>query len=88
MRDARLFGEAPVAPRDAVMAMLPYIAGELARGARLSHITRHMLGLGNGLPGARRFRQILSVDASAAQAGPDLIARAFAELDQAALAVA
>ena len=38
--------------------------GRTGRGARGStHITRHMLGLANGRPGARAFRQILSVDA-------------------------
>ena len=36
--------------------------GLLAAGGSMHHITRHILGLGQGFPGARRFRQLLSVD--------------------------
>jgi tRNA-dihydrouridine synthase A len=43
-----------------VHEMLAYIATEVARGTRLPAITRHMLGLFNGVPGARRWRQILT----------------------------
>ncbi|GHA29062.1 tRNA-dihydrouridine(20/20a) synthase [Devosia pacifica] len=50
---------------------------ECAEGARINQITRHMLGLAAGLPGARRFRQILSTDAARPGAGPEIIARAF-----------
>ncbi len=51
----------PPASRHAIAAsMLPYIEAHLADGGRLHDITRHMLGLFNGLPGARRFRRILS----------------------------
>jgi len=39
---------------------LDYIAAQLAQGERLHAMTRHMLSLCNGLPGARRYRQILS----------------------------
>jgi tRNA-dihydrouridine synthase A len=41
-----------------------------------------MLGLANGRPGARHFRQILSVDAAKRGAGPEVILRALAALDQ------
>ena len=62
--DQRLFGStAPVISRTGALdAMRPYIAQHLADGGALHHITRHMLGLGQGFPGARRFRQLLSVD--------------------------
>jgi tRNA-dihydrouridine synthase A len=40
--------------------MLPYIEQQLQQGSRLHHITRHMLGLFNGMPGARRYRRYLS----------------------------
>jgi tRNA-dihydrouridine synthase A len=40
----------------------PYIAEHLATGGSMHHITRHALGLGTGFPGARKFRQLLSVD--------------------------
>ncbi len=77
--DHRLFG-APRRPldwqalRDAMMA---YADRELAAGTRLSQITRHMIGLFNGYAGARRFRQILSTEATGPEAGPEVIARAF-----------
>jgi tRNA-dihydrouridine synthase A len=34
----------------------------MSDGGAMHHITRHVLGLGQGFPGARRFRQLLSVD--------------------------
>ena len=46
--------------RDVVAAMLPYIEREIATGALLKHITRHMLGLYAGQPGARAWRRYLS----------------------------
>ncbi len=54
-------------------------AGEvIARGGRVAHVTRHMVGLFQGFPGARRYRQILSADATKPGAGPEVIAAAFA----------
>jgi tRNA-dihydrouridine synthase A len=60
--DRELFGaEPPVADAfEAVTAFEPYIAARLAEGVRLSAITRHMLGLFNGRPGARAFRRHLA----------------------------
>jgi tRNA-dihydrouridine synthase A len=58
-------------------AMAGYCEEELSRGARLNNVTRHMLGLANGRPGARAFRQILSVDAARRGAGPDILLRAL-----------
>ncbi|WP_408102425.1 tRNA dihydrouridine(20/20a) synthase DusA [Stutzerimonas sp. VN223-3] len=62
--DARLFGSnEPVTSRaDALRRMRPYIQRHLDAGGSMHHITRHVLGLGQGFPGARRFRQLLSVD--------------------------
>lgn len=55
-------GMAP-ATRDAVLrAMRPYIARHLERGGRLNNVTRHMLGLFHGQPGARAFRRHLSTN--------------------------
>jgi tRNA-dihydrouridine synthase A len=73
--DARLFGDtSPAATLDGVLdAMLAYAEAECAKGTRVNAITRHMLGLANGRPGARSFRQILSVDAAKRGAGPDVI---------------
>jgi tRNA-dihydrouridine synthase A len=59
-----------------VEAMLPYIESRMGEGAPLKAITRHMLGLFQGLPGARRWRRILSEDAHRAGSGPELVRRA------------
>jgi len=62
--DQQLFGSTrPVISRAEALAQLrPYIAEHLASGGSMHHITRHVLGLGTGFPGARKFRQLLSVD--------------------------
>jgi tRNA-dihydrouridine synthase A len=62
--DPLLFGEtAPTAsPKAAAEALIPYIERELARGARLHAITRHVLGLFRGVPGARAFRRHLATE--------------------------
>ena len=78
--DHRFFG-APSAPRDydrVMAAMTDYAAAHMAHGGRLSQVTRHMVGLFSGLPGARRWRQILSEGAARPDAGPGLIAEAYA----------
>ena len=61
-------------------AMMEHAARHIANGGRLVHVTRHMVGLFQGVPGARRFRQVLSRDAARRDAGPEVIAAAFAEL--------
>jgi tRNA-dihydrouridine synthase A len=78
--DQRFFGdvEHPFDLSAIMNAMANYAERELADGARLNQITRHMLGLANGRPGARSFRQILSVDAARRGAGPEVIQRALA----------
>jgi len=65
--------------RDAVLAAFrPYIEAHLARGDRLQHISRHILGLYQGLPGARAFRRVLSERAHRSDAGYDVVADAIA----------
>lgn len=61
--------------------MMDYAADYIATGGRLNHVTRHMVGLFQGMPGARRFRQILSSDATRPGAGPEVIEAAFAAID-------
>ncbi len=60
--DARWFGAAPVVrDRDAIEdAMVDYMNRVAARGEPWSHVSRHLMGLRNGLPGARRWRQVWS----------------------------
>ncbi|MCV3208316.1 tRNA dihydrouridine(20/20a) synthase DusA [Mesorhizobium sp. YC-39] len=62
-------------------AMAAYAARHIERGGRLGHVTRHMVGLFHGLPGARRYRQILSTDATRLGAGPEVLKIAFAAVD-------
>ncbi len=80
--DPLLFGEpAPFASAsDAAQAMLPYIERELQQGARLHSITRHMLGLFRGVPGARAFRRHLATEAVKHGAGADVLAAALAHV--------
>jgi tRNA-dihydrouridine synthase A len=60
--DTEIFGEAPnfASPIDALEAMYPYIETQLAQGEKLGAMTRHLLGLFQGVPGTRRFKQYLS----------------------------
>ena len=62
--DQQLFDSAVAAPTraEALILLRPYIERHLASGGAMHHITRHVLGLFHGFPGARRFRQLLSVD--------------------------
>ena len=76
--DARLFGEGvEVDAFDAVEAYRPYMAAQLANGAPLNAMTRHILGLFHGWPGARAWRRILSVEAAAKGAGLEVLDRAL-----------
>jgi tRNA-dihydrouridine synthase A len=63
--DGELFGrDTPmVDPVAVVRSMYPYIEAELAKGTYLGHVTRHMLGLFQGIPGARQWRRYLSENA-------------------------
>ncbi len=64
-------------PSQAAIAMLPYIEAHLSGGGRLNQITRHMLGLFAGQPGARHWRRVLSEGAHHRGAGPELIEQAL-----------
>ncbi len=76
--EAALYG-APLADRDEVLLRLrPYVEAHLARGDRLQHISRHILGLYQGLPGARAYRRVLSEQAHRANAGWEVVERAMA----------
>lgn len=83
--DPELFGDAPrVADAfAAVEAYLPYVERELAKGEKLSNITRHMLGLFAGLPGARSFRRKLALEAVRPGAGVEILTRAVGEVTDA-----
>ena len=80
--DPLLFGEpAPFAsPREAALALIPYIERELAAGVRLNAITRHVLGLFRSVPGARAFRRHLATEAVKPGADAHVMADALALL--------
>lgn len=71
------FAPSPFAVID---AMRPYIADHLAQGGRLHQITRHMLGLFTGKPGARGWRRVLSEQVSRPGAGLEVLDAALAEV--------
>jgi tRNA-dihydrouridine synthase A len=77
--DAAIFGCAPpfASLRSAAAALVPYIERELAEGARLHAITRHLHGLFQGIPGARAFRRRLAEAAAVPQAGAALLLEAL-----------
>lgn len=68
---------------DVIRTMALYAGRHIAAGGRLSHVTRHMTGLFHGLPGARRYRQILSTEATRPNAGPEVLVKAFAAVEEA-----
>ena len=82
--DSLLFGmDKPVNSRDDVIAaLLPYVEQQLAHGAHLNHITRHILGLYQGVPGARKFRRHLSENAYKKDAGLQVLSEAYALVQQ------
>lgn len=83
--DQRFFGEsAPVVSRaEAAEAMMPWVASWVAEGGRAHHITRHMLHLFAGQPGARQWRRHLTEAARDHAAGPEVIADALARCQSA-----
>ena len=89
--DRRFYGDAnaPLKTRVQVLeAMIPYIAEQLrlygGHGLKLNSITRHMLGIMTGLPGARAFRQLLSDPKKLAGADPALLLEAAVRMPMAA----
>ena len=80
--DRALFGAASsLSGSEAVRAYEPYIADRLAEGTSLHAMTRHMLGLFAGQPGARQWRRILSEQAVRKGAGLDVLHTALAAIE-------
>ena len=69
---------------DVVERMLPYIELQLSKGERLGRITRHMLGLFAGEPGARAWRRYISENAFKRDAGPEVLTDALTRIAAAA----
>ncbi|OQM76752.1 tRNA dihydrouridine(20/20a) synthase DusA [Manganibacter manganicus] len=81
--DTAFYGEPSVALdlSRVIDTMADYAGCHIADGGRLGHVTRHMVGLFHGMPGARRWRQVLSTNAAKPGAGPEVLHAAFAALD-------
>ena len=81
--DAAFYGEAdrPFDPEALLETMCAYAERHIAAGGKLGHVTRHMVGLFHGQPGARRYRQILSTEAVKPGAGSDVLREAFAGVE-------
>ncbi|MFD1343114.1 tRNA dihydrouridine(20/20a) synthase DusA [Litorisediminicola beolgyonensis] len=84
--DARIFGSERAAPEPDAVArqMMPYVARHVAEGGRAHQVTRHMLGLFAGRPGARLWRRALSEGASRPGVGAELIEEALAAMERVA----
>jgi len=82
--DPMLFGRDRIAnTRDEVIEeLLPYIVTQMAGGARLNHITRHILGLYQGVAGARKFRRHISENAYKKEAGVEVLEEAYSLVKQ------
>ena len=82
--DERIFGATTrISEAQALDEMRHYTARELAKGTRLASITRHMLGLFSGQPGARQWRRILSEQAHLPGAGLEVLDTAAAAVQHA-----
>ncbi len=81
--DSRIFDDhrSPISLDMLCDAMCDYAEMHLSRGGRLNHITRHMIGLFQSVSGARRYRQILSVESTKEKASPEIIRLAFSAVD-------
>ncbi len=85
--DREIFGDAEAEvldPATVARNMVPYVEAHLSAGGRLHQVTRHMLGLFAGRPGARHWRRVLSEGANRPGAGPELLEQALSQIEQAA----
>ncbi|RMG52627.1 MAG: tRNA dihydrouridine(20/20a) synthase DusA [Gammaproteobacteria bacterium] len=84
--DRLFYGDAHAVP-DAFEVMScyrTYIVQELEAGTALRHMTRHLMGVFHGLPGARAWRRILSTEGPCEGAGIEVFDRALSAVSQAA----
>jgi len=77
--DQQLYGktESPLSRPDLIQALLPYVRQELATGARLNNIARHLLGLFHGEYGGRLWRRYLSENACKSGADENVLLEAL-----------
>lgn len=82
--DSQLFGlDTPIKKRRQIVEeMYPYIEQQLSNGSYLGHITRHMLGLFQHMPGARQWRRYISENAHKPSSGIEVVQAALAKIPQ------
>jgi tRNA-dihydrouridine synthase A len=78
--DRRFYGDTrePLTRHEVLEAFIPHVERELAAGTRLHAMSRHILGLFQGLPGARAFRRHISENAPRKGAGAEVVREAMA----------
>lgn len=86
--DAQIQPDAPPTRAGVVRAYLPYIERQLARGVYLRRLTRPLLGLFRGQPGARHWRRHLSEHAPKRGAGAEVVCEALRLVEENARRVA
>ena len=93
--DSQIFGEPSpfTSPKQAALALVPYMEREIANGTKLHGIVRHVLGLFQAVPGARAFRRFLATQATKPGANAatfvaalDLVADRIPDTEQSAAA--
>ncbi|MDZ7904299.1 MAG: tRNA dihydrouridine(20/20a) synthase DusA [Rheinheimera sp.] len=82
--DAAIYGDgrSVPTPHQVVRDMLPYIEQQMAQGARFWHIARHMLGIFQGVTGARQWRRHLSEVGHLGTSGPEVMLAALAKVPE------
>ncbi|WP_414462843.1 tRNA dihydrouridine(20/20a) synthase DusA [Hyphomicrobium sp. B1] len=78
--DRAIFADASAPPTrgEALTDLLPYVERHVAKGGRLSNVTRHILGIYHGQPRGRAFRRLLSESATSASATAEVLSEAIA----------
>ena len=72
----------PMSRTDVVLAMAAYVRREAEAGTRLHHVSRHMLGLYHGQPGARTWRRLVTLGAARADAGAEVLLEALDHVER------
>ncbi len=82
--DSAVFGgpDPMAGPEEVARAMMPHVEAHVAEGGRAHQVTRHMLGLFAGRPGARGWRRVLSEEANRPGTGSEVIERALRAVEE------
>lgn len=81
--DTAIYGDTRPAPTrgETIKMFIEYIEQQMSKGVRLNHMTRHVLGMYQGVRGAKQFRRHISENAHLEGAGPEVLADAFAFIE-------